>query len=180
MLHFPGDGRRQQAWRFRPCRSCTYFITVFSCCSLMHGPMSVEGSRPSPTLSAFTRATNFSTNSPYTFLWTATRLAAVQRWPVVPKPPHTAPSTARSRLASSITMMMFLPPISRWHFLKVGAHAWLTMRPTSVEPVKLTKSDIVIIREAARRRPGPSPNTTFITPRGRPASFERLHQIVGG
>ena len=41
--------------------------------------------------------------------------------PLVPNPPHTAPSTARSKFASSITIMMFLPPISRWHFLNDGA-----------------------------------------------------------
>jgi len=51
---------------------------------------------------------------------------------------HTAPSTASSRFASSITMMMFLPPISRWHGLNEEAQAWLTRRPVSVEPVKLT------------------------------------------
>ena len=41
----------------------------------------------------------------------ATQLA-VHRWPVVPKPPQTAPSTAKSRFASSMTMIAFFPPIS--------------------------------------------------------------------
>src|ERR1035437_7362991 len=40
------------------------------------------------------------------------RLVAVQRWPVVPKPPQRPPSIARSRLASSRTIMGFLPPSS--------------------------------------------------------------------
>src|ERR1700685_2407992 len=68
-------------------------------------------------------------------------------------------------------MMMFFPPISRWHFLKSGAHSLLTMRPTSVDPVKLTSltSLWMINGDPAS---GPSPNTTFITPRGKPASFK--------
>ena len=37
-----------------------------------------------------------------------------------------------------MTMMTFLPPISRWTFLKVGAVRSDTVRPTSVEPVKDT------------------------------------------
>ena len=37
----------------------------------------------------------------------------VQRWPAVPKPPNSAPSTARSRSASSMTTIGFLPPSSR-------------------------------------------------------------------
>src|SRR5258708_3924628 len=70
-------------------------------------------------------------------LCTAMRLAAVQRCPVVPNPPQIAPSTARSRLASSITMMMFLPPISRLQCLNSGAHASPMSRPTTREPLKL-------------------------------------------
>src|SRR5580704_17424775 len=120
----------------------TYDITVFNCDSLMHGPISVEASNPMPTLRDFTRATNLSMNSLYRLLCTATRLAAVQRCPLVPKPPQTAPSTAKSRLASSMTMMVFLPPISRWHGLNVGAQAWLTIRPVSVDPVKLTAATL--------------------------------------
>jgi len=58
-------------------------MTVLNCCSLMHGPISVEESSPLPTFSDFTRSTNRSTNSLYTLLWTAKRLAAVQRCPVV-------------------------------------------------------------------------------------------------
>ena len=46
------------------------------------------------------------------------RLVAVQRWPVVPKAPQSAPSRARSRLASSRTIMAFLPPISSEQGLK--------------------------------------------------------------
>src|SRR5260370_32068213 len=116
----------------------TYDITVFNCDSLMHGPIYVEASSPLPTLSDFTRSTNRSTKSLYKLLWTATRLAAVQRCPLVPKPPQTAPSTAKSKLASSITMMMFFPPISRLQCLNSGAQVSEMTRPTTVQPVKLT------------------------------------------
>src|SRR5947208_10017557 len=63
------------------------------------------------------------------------REAAVQRCPAVPKAPHSAPSTARSTSASSMTMITFLPPISRWTCLNCGAQAMEISRPTSVEPV---------------------------------------------
>ena len=70
--------------------------------------------------------------------WTMTRLAAVHRCPVVPKPPHRQPSTASSRSASSRTMIAFLPPISRWTFLNDGAAASFTSRPVAVDPVNET------------------------------------------
>src|SRR4029077_2199948 len=82
----------------------TYDITVFNCDSLMHGPISDDASSPLPTFRDFTLATNRSTNPLSTLLCTAPRLAAVQRCPDVPKPPQTAPSTTKSRLALSITM----------------------------------------------------------------------------
>src|SRR3984957_16770556 len=102
-------------------------------------------------------------------LCTATRLAAVHRWPVVPNPPHTAPSTARSRFASSNTMMMFLPPISSEQCLNSGAQACAINFPTAVDPVKLITG---ASRCDASGAPafGPSPLTRFTTPGGNPAS----------
>ena len=44
-------------------------------------------------------------------------------------------------------MMTFLPPISRWTFLNVGAAAWFTMRPTSVDPVNDTTRTVVAGRQ---------------------------------
>src|SRR4051812_23758451 len=67
-------------------------------------------------------------------------------------------------------MTTFLPPISRWTFLNVGAAAWLTIRPTWVEPVKettLTRSSVVIGVPIS----GPSPVTMLTTPLGIPASI---------
>ena len=54
--------------------------------------------------------------------------------------------------------MTFLPPISRWTFLKDGAAAWFTIRPTFVEPVNdttRTASSVVIGVPTS----GPSPVT---------------------
>ncbi len=46
-------------------------------------------------------------------LCTMMRRVEVQRWPAVPTAPKTMPRTARSRSASSATMMALLPPSSR-------------------------------------------------------------------
>src|SRR2546428_805745 len=103
--------------------------------------------------------------------------AAVQGCPVVPNPPQIAPSTAKSRLASSITIMTFLPPISRQTCLNVSAQAFETWRPTSVEPVKDTTRTSECVIKAWPTSP-PPPATKFTTPRGTPASsrtFTRLY-----
>src|SRR6476661_442284 len=97
------------------------------------------------------------------------RLVAVQRWPVVPKPPHKPPSMARSRLASSSTIIGFLPPNSSEQCLKLLAAVVPTMRPTAVEPV----SEIARTSGCSISGPptaGPNPLTMLITPLGTPAS----------
>src|SRR6185503_5055799 len=82
---------------------------------------------------------------------------------------HKQPSTARSRLASSITMMTFLPPISRCTFLNDGA-AWLeTVRPTSVDPVNET-TRTASLTSSALPTSAPPPVTRLTTPGGIPAS----------
>src|SRR6478672_4302093 len=97
------------------------------------------------------------------------RLVAVQRWPVVPNPPQMPPSMARSRLASSSTIMGFLPPSSREQCLKLLAAVVPTMRPTAVEPV----SEMARTSGCSMSGPptsGPYPLTILITPLGTPAS----------
>ena len=114
-------------------------MTVLSCPSLFEGPICVFSSQAVADHQRLrARDERLDELRRSTFSWTTTRLAAVQRWPVVPKPPQRQPSTASSRSASSMIMMTFLPPISRWTFLNVGAAAWLTIRPTLVEPVNDT------------------------------------------
>src|SRR6266404_947931 len=151
-------------------------MTVFNCCSLKDGNISVYSSDPLPTFNDFPRTTNRTTNSLYTLLWTARRLAAVQRCPVVPNPPQTAPSTAKSRLASSITMMMFLPPISKLQCLKSGAQVFEMTRPTSVDPVKLTTGTSLLAVNAAPTV-DPLPPTRLTTPRGTPASVSTCTRL---
>jgi hypothetical protein len=51
--------------------------------------------------------------------------------PEVPNALQTMPSTARSRSASSSTMMAFLPPSSRWIRFSCSAPARLTLRPVA-------------------------------------------------
>ena len=70
-----------------------------------------------------------------------------------------------------------MPPISRWTFLNVGAHAWLMRRPVSVEPVNemtLTSG----CASSGAPAPGPSPSTRFRTPLGRPASTSACTKLI--
>ena len=64
----------------------------------------------------------------------------VQRWPAVPKPANSAPSTARSRSASSITTIGFLPPSSRHGDCRWRPQSAPISAPTADEPVKPTLS----------------------------------------
>src|SRR5205823_13454491 len=98
------------------------------------------------------------------------RLVAVQRWPVVPKPPHKPPSMARPRLASSSTIMGFLPPSSSEQCLKLLAAVVPTIRPTAVEPVSETARTSGC-SSSGPPTSDPKPDTTLITPRGTPASL---------
>ena len=53
------------------------------------------------------------------------------------RPTRGCPSTARSRSASSMTMIPFLPPSSRWTCLRLSAAASSTATPVSREPVSV-------------------------------------------
>src|SRR5687768_13396896 len=69
-------------------------------------------------------------------------------------------------------MIAFLPPISRWTFLKNGAAFWFTSLPTAVDPVNDTTDTsgcVVSVSPTA----GP-PVTRFTTPGGTPASSRTL------
>src|SRR5208282_899079 len=97
------------------------------------------------------------------------RLVAVQRWPVVPKAPHSPPSTANSRFASSSTIIGFLPPSSSEQCLKLLAAVAPTILPTADDPVS------EIARTTGCSVSGvptsdPKPVTMLITPLGIPAS----------
>ena len=66
---------------------------------------------------------------------TMMRRVVVQRWPAVPTAPNKIARVARSRSASSATMMALLPPSSRIDRPKRRATASATRWPTCVEPV---------------------------------------------
>src|SRR5947207_4913006 len=97
------------------------------------------------------------------------RLVAVQRWPVVPNAPQSAPSRASSRLASSRTIIGFLPPSSSEQCLKLLAAVVPMVRPTALDPVNDTA------RTSGWSSMGapvsePNPLTILTTPLGTPAS----------
>ena len=89
----------------------------------------------------------------------------VHRWPAVPNAPNIAPSTARSRSASSRTTMAFLPPSSRLTSRgPVSMAAAATLRPVGTEPVKLT---------------APTPGCTASAAAGLGVAVHELDQPVG-
>src|SRR5438270_2934801 len=96
-------------------------------------------------------------------------LVAVQRWPVVPNDPQRAPSTAKSKFASSSTIIGFFPPSSSEQCLKVFAAVVPMVLPTALDPVN------EIARTSGCSSMGapasaPNPVTIFTTPFGTPAS----------
>src|SRR3954468_6621839 len=97
------------------------------------------------------------------------RLVAVQRCPVVSNAPQRPPSMAGSRLASSSTIMGFLPPSSSEQCLKVLAAVVPTMRPTSEDPVR-EMARISGCSVSGVPTLDPNPVTTLTTPLGTPAS----------
>ena len=97
------------------------------------------------------------------------RFAQTQVWPALRNLEARMPSTARSRSASSNTMKGALPPSSSDSFLMVGAHCSISVRPTSVEPVKLSLRTASLSHRAAPIS-RELPVTTWNTPAGTPAS----------
>src|SRR5215469_13878539 len=97
------------------------------------------------------------------------RLVAVQRWPVVPNAPQSAPSVARSRLASSSTIIGFLPPSSSEQCLKLLAAVVPMVLPTALDPVKEIARTSGC-SSSGKPASGPNPLTMLITPLGTPAS----------
>src|SRR3954468_19113111 len=97
------------------------------------------------------------------------RLVAVQRWPVVPNAPQSAPSTASSRFASSSTIMGFFPPSSSEQCLKLLAAVVPMVFPTALDPVNEIARTSGCSSSGAPAS-GPNPLTMFTTPLGTPAS----------
>src|SRR5215217_2277881 len=120
-----------------------------------------------------TAAVSRVTNSSWTDSCTIAVPSDVQRWPAVPKPLKSAPSTARSSVASGITTSGFFPPSSRqadWPLRPVSSPI---REPTADEPVNPTLSTSP--SSSARSRPakavGPSLWTRLKTPPGTPPAW---------
>src|ERR1035437_6476745 len=145
-----------------------YRSTLSSARGLISGPTSVPFARPSPSTSVRARASSMETNVSCTPSCTTRRLVAVQRWPVVPNAPQSTPSSARSRSASSRTIIAFLPPISSDSRLCERPHSPPTLLPVSVEPVNDTRATSGCATIAAPA--SPLPCTRLMTSGGRPAS----------
>src|ERR1700759_2917970 len=85
------------------------------------------------------------------------------------EPPHNAPSIARSRFASSSTIIGFLPPSSSEQCLKVLAAVVPMVFPTALDPVNEIARTSGWSSNGAPAS-GPNPLTIFTTPLGTPAS----------
>ena len=85
--------------------------------------------------------------------------------PALANPPHSAPATAWSRLASPSTIIGSLPPSSSTDPFSARAHASPTPRPVSTEPVKNTLATL----DSTSAGPVPGPWTTRTRPSGTPA-----------
>ena len=111
-----------------------------------------------------------STNASWTSVWTIAVPSDVHRWPAVPNPLNSAPSTARSRSASGITTSGFLPPSSRHGDCRCRPQSSPIRRPTSLDPVNPTLS--IVPSASARSSPAnvcaPSASTIWNTPVGIP------------
>ena len=124
---------------------------------------SVVSSSGSPTLSASTAGTSFSMNASYTAWCTTTRCTEMQIWPELANPPATTRCTARSRLASSSTMVAELLPSSSVTIFMPASLA--ICRPTGGLPVKLT----MLVRSSV----------TILLPMVRPGADDDLEHAVG-
>ncbi len=102
------------------------------------GPTLTSSSVPRPTFIAPSLAASFSVNSSATRPATWKRLAAVQASPMLRILAITAPSTAASTSASANTRNGALPPSSIDVRSSPGADCSTSLRPTSVEPVKVS------------------------------------------
>ena len=98
------------------------------------------------------------------------REPATHSCPAVLNPAQVAPLTAWDRSASAKITSGDLPPNSRLtRFRLLLAAACITLRPTSVDPVKAILS-IPILAVIAAPVGTPGPVTILTTPSGRPAS----------
>jgi hypothetical protein len=148
------------------------FLTAFSS---MSGPCCTPSSRPLPTFRRLEAVAMRSAKASWMPSWTRKRLVQTQVWPALRYFAATAPSTARSRSASSKTMKGALPPSSIETFFTVFAACSSRSFPTGVDPVKvifLTNGFDVSSPPISRAEPV----RMLTTPSGMPAAWQSTPQ----
>ena len=125
---------------------------------------------PRPIFIAATLAVICSANGSATDACTMKRLAAVHAWPMLRNLASIAPATAASRSASSKIRNGALPPSSIDVRNTSAADCWINVRPTSVDPVKLSFRSRGSAMIGSDTSPDDVVVTTLTTPSGRPAS----------
>ena len=102
------------------------------------------------------------------------RRVVVHRCPAVPTAPKRIARTARSRFASSVTMIPLFPPSSRIVRPRRRATASAARRPMRTDPVKLTSGNrgSLIIRSPIV---APGPITRLKTPSSPPSTWKSAH-----
>src|SRR5579875_892463 len=100
----------------------------------------------------------------------------MQTWPQLRNLLRRAPSTARSRSASSKTIIGSLPPNSRLTLLTPLEAMLITRLPVSVSPVNATLETFLFEINSSPTT-APEPVTTFNAPLGSPALQMRSHTI---
>src|SRR5215210_6085442 len=155
--------------------SATWRSTFSMALGSIRGPTSTPSSMPSPTLIAAIFSVSFFENSSRMPLWTKTRLAQTQVWPMLRILETRAPSTAASTSASSKTTKGACPPSSRERRFIVSADCFMSSLPTSVEPVKESLRTRRSSMMGAVMAAGSMPATTERTPFGKPLALLQGH-----
>ncbi len=150
--------------------SSTKVRTWSRCSALIRGPTLTSGSVPRPTFSAPSRSPSRSANSVATEACTWNRLAATQDSPMLRILATTAPSTARSRSASSNTRNGAFPPSSMDTRSSRAADCSTSFLPTSVDPVNDTLRSRGSAISGPTTRDAEVAGSTLRTPSGSPAS----------
>src|SRR5205085_2640275 len=146
----------------------TYDATLSRCASVISGPISDDGSSPSPTFTFGIRSLIASTSGPCACPTATTCEIAMQRSPAEPYAADTAASAAISMSASGRTIMWFFAPPSAWQRLPLAVAVSYTYFAIGVDPTNETAAMPGCSRIASTATL--SPCTTLKTPSGRPAS----------
>ena len=147
--------------------SATHSSARRASASLIIGPTIVAASRGSPTFIRPAASVSSGVNRSMTVSWTNSRWSEVQTWPARRNPAATHRGAARSRSASSHTIVAEMLPSSR----VIGRRPTerCNSRPTAVLPVN-EKKRMSGFSTSQRPTSAPCPCTSATWPGGSPAS----------